>query len=1099
MTQEYQDKAAVRQERYHPFDTFYNEQLTAQNQPNIDAFNEAFNKNQEMAGPLNQTITQLEADAQEQEEPSTTGDILKQVASGPIRAANEFMQATDELADYMVDTVGFSDLGELQILNEQGEFDLDFVSRETARQRGLGPVELPTFGEAETVPGALAGGISQFVAGFIPAAKAMKLGKAATTGSAIRRGVGAAAITDFTFFDPHEERLSNLLREHAELRDPVTKFLAADPLDTSLEGRFKNVLEGLGLEAATAGIFTAGLKAYRGIKNIRAEESDVAAEAFGINVIEPEAEDVFKTQGKELVFDGDIDKESLFDVEVKVKDKAFNVNLARIESSDDIKKIIARSGDILDPDVATKTDVDVTTATRGRQSNKRTEELANELGMTVQDLLSRRQGQAFNAEEAVAARNLLVSSAENLEKLARKVDSLEATDVDRAALQKAMNIHIAIQKEVSGLTAEAGRALQAFNIQARTQKEQINAINEFMNMSGGRGQVDARAKTLLKVMERHKGRPGKINKEIDKLSRATTLDMILEVWINAILSGPITHAKNIIGNSLVVLNRIPEKAIMAGIGRVTGSADRVQFGEVGAEIHGLMMGLRDGWVMAKESFKTKGGTDPLSKVEVRRREAITAENIRQSMIGKVLPPQVLEEGGVGARFVDGLATHVIRAPGTFLSAEDAFFKGVNYRMSLHAHAYREATAEGLNGDAMAARMAEIIDNPPERIRVEAMEKAHINTFTDPNKAAMGLRKFTDQVPASRFVVPFLNTPSNLIKFTFERTPLIAGLGRTYKDAIAAGGARRDEALAKVTNGAMLYAYAGYLASQGLITGSQPSNFAKRNIQNKVLPPNSLIFGGKAYSYRPVDPFGMMIGLAADFVNIARDAEPWEVAEMAASMTMATTNNILSKTWMTGISDFMDVMTGAATSEGEPSQHFKNWSGNLTASFMPNFIRQTNVNFVDPYMREATELSNRILSKLPGFSEDLPLRRDIWGEPRLYNLVETPSSDPVNKLLAGAGLGISMPRRIFTFNGHSTRLTDEEYSEFVRMSRVPAKKELDKYYDNLDRLFEETQSADELDKAVKKIISKHTKHAKNKLLQDFPEIVDRIQIENDVVF
>ena len=40
--------------------------------------------------------------------------------------------------------------------------------------------------------------------------------------------------------------------------------------------------------------------------------------------------------------------------------------------------------------------------------------------MTVENLLSRRQGQAFNAEEALAARQILASSGEQLMALAKK-------------------------------------------------------------------------------------------------------------------------------------------------------------------------------------------------------------------------------------------------------------------------------------------------------------------------------------------------------------------------------------------------------------------------------------------------------------------------------------------------------------------------------------------------------------------------------------------------------------------------------------------------------------------------------------------------------
>ena len=56
--------------------------------------------------------------------------------------------------------------------------------------------------------------------------------------------------------------MSNLLRDHVGLKDPLTEFLAADPNDGEIAGRFKNAIEGLFLGAATEGLFNA-FRMYR--------------------------------------------------------------------------------------------------------------------------------------------------------------------------------------------------------------------------------------------------------------------------------------------------------------------------------------------------------------------------------------------------------------------------------------------------------------------------------------------------------------------------------------------------------------------------------------------------------------------------------------------------------------------------------------------------------------------------------------------------------------------------------------------------------------------------------------------------------------------
>ena len=103
--------------------------------------------------------------------------------------------------------------------------------------------------------------------------------------------------------------------------------------------------------------------------------------------------------------------------------------------------------------------------------------------MTVDDLLARKGGEAFNAEQAVAARRLLVASGENLIKVAKA-----AKDGGQEALlvfRRAMAQHRAIQLEVAGMTAEAGRALQSFRIMASSAAEQEKMIREAIEASGG--------------------------------------------------------------------------------------------------------------------------------------------------------------------------------------------------------------------------------------------------------------------------------------------------------------------------------------------------------------------------------------------------------------------------------------------------------------------------------------------------------------------------------------------------------------------------------------------------------------------------------------
>ena len=101
---------------------------------------------------------------------------------------------------------------------------------------------------------------SQQAAGrYLPAlaiARGMEMGKYAVAG----------AVADFTVFDGHEQRLSNLLQEVPALQNPVTEFLAADEEDPELVGRLKAAIEGAGLGVMVDSVLL-GVRAMRaGVK-----------------------------------------------------------------------------------------------------------------------------------------------------------------------------------------------------------------------------------------------------------------------------------------------------------------------------------------------------------------------------------------------------------------------------------------------------------------------------------------------------------------------------------------------------------------------------------------------------------------------------------------------------------------------------------------------------------------------------------------------------------------------------------------------------------------------------------------------------------------
>jgi predicted GNAT family acetyltransferase len=120
----------------------------------------------------------------------------------------------------------------------------------------------------KTLGGNIARGVGQFLVPFMGWSK---VARAAGATGTVSNGLIAGLATDMSAFDPNEGNLSNLLREHAGLRDPVTEFLATSPDDSDAVNRLRNGIEGLGLGVATEG-FIKVVKGYRAWRATRARD-----------------------------------------------------------------------------------------------------------------------------------------------------------------------------------------------------------------------------------------------------------------------------------------------------------------------------------------------------------------------------------------------------------------------------------------------------------------------------------------------------------------------------------------------------------------------------------------------------------------------------------------------------------------------------------------------------------------------------------------------------------------------------------------------------------------------------------------------------------
>jgi len=908
-----------------------------------------------------------------------------------------------------------------------------------------GGIKLPEVQEPTYPGGSFVRDVTGFLAPVSVVNKAATPIKAVTTGQKIAKSAGVGAVAEQFAFSPYEQRISNLVQSVPSLQNPVTEFLQADPNDSAATARFKMALEG-----GAVGIpVDAALRAFGKLRANNNVQKVADPQEPTIKKEEPEIQPEIKPE------EPTIKPEENF---------AGNINLNKINSTDDVKNII--------DDVA-KNNNDFLKARRGvvpfGSQGEELQALAKETGLDEKQLLKRKVGEAFNAETAYAARVLNVQSAENLVNLSKKAKNINATADDLIKFEEALTRHVAIQEQVAGITAEAGRALRSFKEMASsTGAIQERLIKDFIKQKGGRESIEDVADFISKL-----DTPEQIADFSKNTFKANSSDKIQEFWINSLLSSPSTHAVNILSNSIVALSRIPEYGLASIGGLVRKGPDKVTFTELGARILGNIYGTLDGFrVGAKALVDPESITDPLTKVELQRQNAIS--------------------GPVGS---------IIRTPGRFLVAEDAFFKSIGYRQELWGQAIRQAKKEGKGVD----RALEILKDPAKNfpdIELKSQDTARYQTFTNPlGETGQAIQKIIQKNPSFRFIVPFLRTPFNIVKYAAQRTPL--GLfSRTYKEAVKKGGAEADIARSRVALGSSTMALVSYLASQGLVTGRGPSDSKQRNtLRETGWQPYSLKIGDSYYGYNRFEPVGILFGLAADGSDIGKyvdegfmKSNDGEISELVSMIMASATQNLTNKTFLSGVTEAINAIS-------DPDRYGERWINRFSSSFIPTGIYYQRKSD-DPLVRDAQNMMDSLHNRIPGLSDKLPAKRNVFGETIQYTPTYSPdflgqfgktfspiskspiTNDLVFNELVKLEISPSMPRRSID----DVKLEPAQYEDMLlEMQNLGTKQ----YLENIIKssAYQKLPKSQKID-LIKNVIKKNQSAARDITKIKNPEIIEQ---------
>lgn len=965
-----------------------------------------------------------------------TTEVVPQAVSGAVDTGNQLMQFAD-MAVRGIEKMGVPNLY-FQLWDKDGNWDPKTMNKEEIdQQRAEGTysvVQMPNWKDpksAETVTGEVA----RFLGNYV-------------TSTAVARPITAALgmepskfklfvddmVGAFIGMDPKQQTQLLEMLPAGDIRD----FLVAEP------GQEAEILERLKSSAivGAGGLAFEGLVGVlRGLKNLRVKEAPVvmdgapqsAAEqtvkdrllrdirdpqeldAIGADPLGPqkrrqealqaEAAKEAAEPKRDWLMLGDpkgpmlqLDEEAVRDAQVHlartelVSGGAYPIpkaklNLEVIGGPEDVLQLIS--------------DTSVFTKVQGRQSVAERQAIARQIGIPIKEMMEGKNGwqRALSGEQIDNLGWVLRSSADQTLQLA-KIAAETGAPLDKAKAMRALVMHRNIQEFAEGASAQTGRALNAWKKFAQEgMGSDAKQLKEALDNMGTGSTLDEMIDKLATLDD-----PNKAGELVKKAAEATSRDHFMMGYYNILLSNPASQVANIAGNTGEALWHLLDRYTAAQIGRMRGNPeDAVAVGEAGAYFYGMMMATRNAMRLAGRTLvsgeQTFGG-------------AATIEHTSGLYQATPFRTETWRTGG--ANLVDPEKPTMtmgnlfsLMMPVRWMGATDDFFKWMNYQGELHAQAFRDASQAklkdpNLTPEMFTQMMDQMIANPTKAMDTSAVNRALEGTFNKP--LGEWMNKFmgwvdgmnvpvqhTDfEVPVGRILMPFVRTPTNLIKWSYNHSPVAAMFPSSrIRQALEAGGAERDLAIAKMTTGSMVSMSIAEMVMSGRITGGGPSDpELSQAWKDAGYQPYSIKIGDSWYSTRRLSPVGDLLGITADAVEIMNYANDRQREDIANALVFAWANAFSDKTYFQGAANVFEAMD----KKGRDGEKF--W-GNLAASFNPAIVRQAE-KIVNPEIQMAKDFLDAIKKDVPYFSDSLPADVDNWGRTRKSPPSWMPFVDPSHK-------------------------------------------------------------------------------------------------------
>lgn len=921
--------------------------------------------------------------------------------------------------------------------------------------------------------------IAQMVTGLVGVGKLMRPIKAL---QALRKGslagkaayeVGKGAAASALVLDPHEERLSDLIENYPALQNPVTNYLSADPNDSAAEGRFKNAIESIGLDVGLAGavkvvkLLRIGKQdeALKEIKKLgtskdtarlvdetstdtppetvaalRSNTSDAEGMATkplhdATTGAKPEGEvtDGTAYRPAELsdddlrsILKGSADEEAAIrkygsreaaTEAGQVLSRATTLPWQKLRGTEDTMSFVNRAASVLKSQMddakggAVMSDAKVSEMVHAR---------ADLFGEDPQMMMGQIQEAGTAAKDMVAnmeASYLIANKMfqESYDAAFRiRNGMLDNWGGDAAAAERDLKARLTASADLlsaaRSMSSNSGRALRRMRGQFQFKPEDLASIK------------DLDGQKLADLIFQTKGDPKRLAQVANPTFLRRVMDEATFSLTNSLLWLWPTHVTNITSSALMLMGRPTEKLLGSfAVGPKSGGDILRQ--QAIREYGYTVASMSDAWTAMKDAFLR--GDSLLSPHNTEFFAGGAA--IRTAQQPLPWRPVTSISDLVHNAWVSANYRNIVGLPTRSLGAVDEFFKTLRYRAYIQAEAATKANQAGLKGEDFATyvkqKMEEAIDPATgQALDQNALREAQITTFQQDlleGTAGATIQQVRSRHPVLTFVVPFVKTPVNVLRYSWKMTPGLNLLQKEFRDNLRGvnGAEMQAHAYGQMTLGTTAMALTAMMALSGKMTGAGPNDPKfQKELRSTGWQPYAYVIdrpdGSKKYiPMGRLDPVSMVMTMTADLTEALRhDPESSEAEKGIGALGIALAKNFSDKTFLQNIHQAIEALSDDKGDKGE--KYLASIAGNTIP--LSSGLRGINP---DPYLREARTFVDMMLKDMPGYSSTLPPTRDAFGEPMARRIGLTTSSKPQaadiveaenSRLMLETGKGVHKP-------------------------------------------------------------------------------------------